>query len=86
MITWSVPLPGPFVWHPGRRIRVRCSFRYSLAYWALGLWAIELCLWMLAATLAFGWVVLRILAPHLLKAVRGMAVGLRIALQVTLHR
>lgn len=83
MITVRIPLPGPFVWYPTRR--AHCSFRHTLTYWLFGLWAVEISFWLVAGALIAGWCVLRVVGPHLLKAGRGMLVGLRIAVKVMLH-
>ncbi len=82
MITWYVPLPGPFVWHPGRRVRRgHRSFRRSIAYWLFGLWAVEIVFWLTVGTILGAWLVLRLVGPHLLMAVRWIGFGLLVGIR-----
>lgn len=85
MITFGISNHGPYAgWHIGLRRRPR-SFRHTLTYWVLGLWAVEIVFWMTAGMLIGCWWVLRLVGPHLFRAGRSMLVGLRIAAKVTLH-
>lgn len=87
MITWYVPLPGPFVWHPGRRVRrTRRSFRHSLAYWLFGVWAMEILFYLVHWTFLGAWLVLRFTGPHLLQAARWIGFGLRVGTRAAFRR
>jgi hypothetical protein len=62
-IRFALPLPGPFVWTPGRRTQRRPqSFRHTAWYLLLG-WPVELAFWMITGAVIgsvwLAWIVIQ---------------------------